>query len=119
MARVHLPSHLKGQLLWDFVRHLAEFILGVYRDKSSTLSDWEGFVAKSYNELVRDVNPVRERNVGPLFLGVRTREDNVFKLLCAWIGPGHQRHLAMWNDGRLILGVCHWDLEGKVGDDHW
>lgn len=65
----------------------------------------DDFLRKSYNELVRDGNPVRERDLGPLFLGIRRRQNNLLKLLCAWIVPGHQRHLAMWNDSCLVFRV--------------
>ena len=65
----------------------------------------------TYDEFIHNGDPVRERNIGPLFLGIRRRQDNFLKLLCTRVGSSDQWLLVMWDDSRLVFGIRHGDRE--------
>lgn len=65
--------------------------------------------ARTHNELVRNSYAVREGNLGPLFLSIRRRQNNILKLLWTRIGPSDQWLLVVWSDSRLVFGIQHGD----------
>jgi len=64
---------------------------------------------RTYDELIRNSNAIREGNLDPLFLSIHRRQDNFLKLLWTRIGPGDQWLLVVWRDSRLVFGIRHGD----------